>query len=76
MSTDELRNQAKRMIEALPPARLRVAASFLAFLGTPAGKRATPELAAVAGMRRRLAAAERDIAAGRTTDWRKVRSDV
>ena len=76
MSTVELRNQAKRMIESLPPARLKVAASFLAFLGTTSGEEAEPQLAAIARMRRRIRTAERDVAAGRSIDWRKIRSDV
>ena len=76
MSTAELRDRAKRMIEELPPARLKVAASFLAFLETPAAKAAQSDLAVVARMRRRLKAGEQDVAAGRTVDWRKVRSDV
>ncbi len=76
MSTTELRNRAKEVIEKLPPERLKVAASFLAFLDTPAGKTAQGGLAGAARARRRIEAAERDIAAGRGVDWRKVRSDV
>jgi hypothetical protein len=64
------------MIESLPPARLKVAATFLAFLDTPAGKQTESQLAAIARMRRRIRTAERSIAAGRSVDWRKVRADV
>lgn len=76
MSTAELRNQAKRMIESLPAARLRVAASFLEFLGTSAGGEAEPQLAAISRIRRRIRTAERHVAAGRSVDWRKVRSEA
>jgi len=76
MSTAELRLHAKQMIEALPPARLRVAASFLAFLDAPESKPAARHLAAVAKLRQRIKVAEKDIAAGRGVDWRKVRGDV
>ncbi len=76
MSTAELRKQAKRMLESLPAGRLKVAASFLAFLDSPAGEEAEADLAVIARMRRRIKTAERAAAAGRSTDWRKARSDV
>jgi hypothetical protein len=76
MSTAELRMQAKQVIEALPPAQLRVAATFLAFLDAKESKASTPALTAVAKLRRQIKAAEKDIAAGRGVDWRKVRNDV
>lgn len=76
MSTVELRDRARQMIEKLPSSQLKVAASFLAFLETPAGKASQADLAVIARMRRRIKTGEQDVAAGRTIDWRKVRSDV
>jgi hypothetical protein len=76
MSTAELRIHAKQMIEALPPAQLKVAATFLAFLDAPKSKAAARGLSAAAKLRQRIKVAEKDIAAGRGVDWRKVRSDV
>lgn len=76
MSTAQLRDRAKEIIESLPPAQLRVAASFLAFLGLPADKATQADWATIARMRRRIKTSEQDVAAGRAVDWRKVRSDV
>ena len=76
MSTLELRDRAMRIIETLPPARLKVAESFLTFLGSSGGKNAERELGVVAKMRQRIKVAEQEVTAGRTTHWRKVRDDV
>lgn len=76
MSTAELRLHAKRMIETMPPSRLKVAASFLAFLEAPESQPTASSLSAVAKLRERIQVAEKDIAAGHGVDWRKVRSDV
>ncbi|MFI5378936.1 MAG: hypothetical protein ACHRHE_06555 [Tepidisphaerales bacterium] len=76
MSTAQLRDRAKEMIESLPPERLKVSASFLAYLGAPAGEKAEADLAVLTRMRQRIKTGEQDVAAGRAVDWRKVRSDV
>lgn len=64
------------IIKDLPADRLKVAATFLAFLDAPAGQSVKRELSGVARAMRQIKAARRDIAAGRGVDWRKVRSDV
>ena len=72
MSTLELRDRAVRIIKSLPVAKLKVAESFLTFLGSPEGKKVERELDIVAKMRQRIRVAEQDVAAGRTTNWREV----
>ena len=63
MSTVELRREIKKAIDRMPVDRLASVADYIGFLSRP-------ELS------RRLAEAERAIAAGKGVNWRKVRSDV
>ena len=74
MSTTELRRRAKKLIDTLPPAHVRIANSFLTYLdGQPVDD---ADLQKIVRMEHRLARSERDIRAGRTVNWRKVRRDV
>jgi hypothetical protein len=63
MSVVQLRREIKKAIDRLPPRKLESVSDFVHFLNRPS-------------IAQRLAAAEKDIASGRTVNWRKVRSDV
>jgi hypothetical protein len=63
-------------LENLPPEQLKVAAEFLRYLDERASIEATEELLRIPGILDDLTDAERDIAEGRTTDWRELRNDV
>jgi len=76
MTTTELREIGKQALEALPPEQLKVAVEFLCYLEERASNEATEELLKIPGVLDDLAEAERDIAEGRTANWRELRSDV
>ena len=76
MSTVQLRQEAKALIDVMSDAQLRVAAEFLAFVKDRRPDAATLELLAMPGFEASYARGIRDIKAGRTKPWRKVRSDV
>lgn len=63
MSTVKLRTEIKKAVDQLPPERLTSLADYVSFLTRPS-------------LTQRLAQAEKAVAAGKTTNWRKVRSDV
>ena len=63
MSTTELRREIKKAVDRLPPERLESLADYVQFLTRPS-------------VAKRIAAAEKAIASGKGTNWRKVRSDV
>lgn len=75
-SIPDLRRQAKRRIQNLSPTRLQVADDFLAYLEERESNEATEELLNIPGVSREFDRAKKDLAAGRTADWRKVRDDV
>jgi len=76
MSTVELKQVAKALIDVMSGAQLRIAAAFLAFVKERQSDAATLELLAIPGFEASYARGLRDIKAGRTKPWRKVRSDV
>jgi hypothetical protein len=76
MTTTELRQFAKETLESLPPEQLKVAAEFLRYLDERASVEATEELLKIPGILDDMAEAERDIAEGRTKNWRELRTDV
>jgi len=76
MTTAELRQVAKQTLDTLPPEQLKVAAEFLRYLDERASDEATAELLRIPGLLADLAEADRDIAEGRTANWRTVRDDV
>ena len=76
MSTLVLRQEAKAMIDALSGARLRAASEFLAFVKNRGTDAATLELLTIPGFEKSFARGMRDIKAGRTKPWRKVRADA
>ena len=76
MTTAEQRKAARETLDGLPPDQLKVAVEFLRYLKERASEEATEELLRIPGFEKDMEQAERDIAAGRVTDWRKVRRDV
>lgn len=76
MSTVQLRQQAKALIDMMSGTQLRVASEFLAFVKTRESDAATLELLNIPGFEKSFARGMRDIKGGRTKPWRKVRSDV
>ena len=63
MSTVELRREIKKAVDRLPTERLLSLADYVDFLNRPP-------------LVRRVKVAEKEIAAGKGVNWRKVRSDV
>jgi hypothetical protein len=76
MSDVQLKDQAKKLIDALSKDQLRVAAEFLAFVSTRDADPATLELLAIPGFKDSYTRGTRDIKAGRTRPWQQVRADV
>ena len=76
MNTDQMRLQVKEYVDRLSPERLRVAADFLAYLAERESNEATEELLEIPGFIEAFDRGKQDVAAGRVTDWRKVRNDV
>jgi len=76
MSTLTLRKHAKAVIDRMSPAQLRLANSFLAFVEAKQADAATLELLSIPGFASSYTRGLRDIKAGRTKPWRKVRNDV
>lgn len=63
MSAVKLRTEIKKAIDRLGPERLASLADYVSFLARPS-------------LARRLAGADKAVAAGKATNWRKVRADV
>lgn len=76
MNTDQMRLQVKEYVDRLSPERLRVAADFLAYLAERESNEATQELLEIPGFIEAFDRGKQDVAAGKVTDWRKVRNDV
>ena len=76
MSTIQFRRGAKALIDDLSAAQLRVASDSLAFVQSRQADPATLELLSIPGFEASFARGMKDIKAGRTRPWRKVRSDV
>jgi len=72
----KFRRQIKQRIDRLSAERLTVADDFLAYLEHRESDEATAELLRIPGLLEAVDEAKRDVAAGRTTDWRNVRRDV
>jgi hypothetical protein len=76
MSTVELRQQAKSIIDGVSPRDLRLVREFLAFVTSRDINAATRELLASPGFAKSFARGVKDIKASRVKPWRQVRSDV
>jgi hypothetical protein len=76
MSSVELRQEGKALLDAMSGTQLRVATAFLEFVMARRTDAATLELLAIPGFEKSFDRGLRDISAGRTKPWREVRSDV
>jgi len=76
MSAGVFRKQAKALIDDLSVSQLRVASEFLAFVKSRELDPAALELLSISGFEASFDRGMKDIKAGRTKPWRKVRSDV
>jgi hypothetical protein len=63
MSTAKLRAEIKKAVDRVSAERLPSLADYVSFLARPA-------------LADRLATAQKAVAAGKATNWRKVRNDV
>lgn len=63
MSNVKLRAQIKKAVDRVAPERLASLADYVSFLTRPS-------------LAQRLASAQKAVASGKVTNWRKVRSDV
>ena len=63
MSTAKLRTEIKKAVDQLGPERLASLADYVSFLARPS-------------LSERLARAEKAVAAGKTTNWRKAPRDA
>ncbi|MBW4471848.1 MAG: hypothetical protein KME45_15765 [Stenomitos rutilans HA7619-LM2] len=75
-NTAEMRHRIDSYLEQLSPARLQLAADFLAALAEKDSEEATQELLDIPEFIESFERGRQDIAEGRITDWRAVRSDV
>ncbi len=76
MSTAELKQEAKALIDAMSGPQLRVASEFLAFVKRREADPATLELLSLPGFERSFARGIKDIKASRTKAWREVKRRV
>jgi len=76
MSTVELKQEAKALIDAMSGNQLRLASEFLAFVKRREIDAATLQLMSIPGFEKSFTRGMKDIKAGRTKPWRKVRSDL
>jgi hypothetical protein len=76
MTTTELRKNAKKRLDSLPPNKVKVAAEFLEYLETSASRDATEELLKIHGILEDVKEASLQIKKGGGKNWRKVRKDV
>ncbi len=76
MSTVELREQAKALIDGMSGPQFRVASEFLAFVKARKSDVATREPLSIPGFEESFARGMKDIKAKRTTPWREARADV
>jgi hypothetical protein len=76
MSTVELKQEAKSIIDGMSPKDLRLVRKFLAFVQSRNTNAATRELMAIPGFQKSFVRGIKDIKSHRTKPWRQVRSDV
>jgi hypothetical protein len=76
MSTLELKQEAKSMIDGMSVRDLRLVREFLAFVASRDTNTATRELLAIPGFEKSFVRGVKDIKSRRVKPWRQVRSDV
>ena len=76
MSTLELKQEAKSIIDRIPARDLRLVREFLAFVASRETNVATRELLAIPGFEKSFVRGVKDIKSNRVKSWRQVRNDV
>jgi PHD/YefM family antitoxin component YafN of YafNO toxin-antitoxin module len=76
MNTTEIRQQIDQYLEQLSSDRLQLVAEFLAYLADKESEEATQELLDIPGFIESFERGRKDIAEGRITNWRTIRTDV
>ena len=76
MNSTEVRQQINQYLDQLSSDRLHLAADFLAYLADKESEEATQELQETPGFVETFQSGKEDIAEGRVTHWRNIRSDV
>jgi hypothetical protein len=76
MSQTEIRQRINQYLDQLSGDRLQVAADLLAYLVDKESEEATQELLDIPGFIESFEKGKKDIAEGRVTNWRTIRSDV
>jgi hypothetical protein len=76
MSTMQLREEAKSMIDGMSPRDLLLVREFLAFVTSRDTNAATRELLAIPGFQSSFVRGVKDIKSNRVKPWRRVRDDV
>lgn len=76
MSTVELRQQAKSMIDGMSARDLLLVREFLAFVASRDTNAATRDLLAIPGFEKSFVRGVKDIKSNRVKPWRAVRKDV
>lgn len=75
VNTTNIRHRIESYLEQLSPARLQIAADFLAALAEKDSEEATQELLDIPEFIESFEKGKQDIAEGRVADWRTIRSD-
>jgi hypothetical protein len=76
MNSTEIRQQINQHLDRLSSDRLQLVAEFLAYLADKESEEATQELLDIPGFIESFERGKKDIAEGRVTNWRTIRSDV
>ncbi len=76
MNTTEIRQKINENLDKLSSERLDFVAELIEYLADRESQDATQELLDIPGFLESFERAKKDIAVGRVTNWRSVRSDV
>ena len=76
MIVTDVRRQINQSLDRLSPDSLHLVADFLADLADKESEAATQELMEIPGCLESFERGKQDIAQGRVTNWREIRSDV
>ncbi|MBW4505009.1 MAG: hypothetical protein KME64_00585 [Scytonematopsis contorta HA4267-MV1] len=76
MNPTEIRQQINQNLDTLSSERLGLVAEFIAYLADKESQDATQELLDIPGFIESFERSKKDIAAGRVTNWRSIRTDV
>ncbi len=75
VNTTNIQHHIESYLEQLSPARLQIAADFLAALAEKDSEEATQELLDIPEFIESFEKGKQDIVEGRITDWRTIRSN-